>query len=354
MSTSKEKAVKFSQRFTDDATAMMLGPLCWFGIQLKLFECLASNEEGMTYKEFAEASKCNERYMKEWLHAMTCAEYLDYNSETKKFILPPEHQPFLIPSENNENYGGGVFNAFRIFNESAPKYLHCIQNGGGLCLDEIHPEIGDAVEGFTGPTQKFRVVPIITEALPEVHDRLKTGITVVDVGCGVGHAIIALAKEYPNSKFIGFEPHEASFYRAKANILDKFGDGACNVEILNSTSAELETGKYDFITTWDVVHDLIDPVSFLKDIHRGLKDSDSVYLMNEVPASGTLEDNLNRHYALAYALSMMYCTTVSLAGGGPAYGACMGEKIAEDLCKEANFSSFEIIRNAPRLYKVKK
>ena len=52
---------------------------------------------------------------------------------------------------------------------------------------------------------------------------------------------------------------------------------------------------YDFITTWDVVHDLGDPVSFLQDIFRSLKEK-GTYLMNEIPASSDLNENLNRSY----------------------------------------------------------
>ena len=126
--------------------------------------------------------------------------------------------------------------------------------------------------------------------------------------------------------------------------------------MVNDTSQAMESGKYDLVVTWDVVHDLVDPVGFLKDIRTSLKETaESLYLMNEVPASSELTENLNENYTLAFALSMMYCTTVSLSGGGPGYGACMGEKVAQELCESAGFSSFELIPKAPmRLYRVKK
>lgn len=76
--------------------------------------------------------------------------------------------------------------------------------------------------------------------------------------------------------------------------------------------------------------------------------------MNEVPASSNLLDNLNSNYMTAYSISTLYCTPSSLAAGGPGYGACMGEKKAEELCMEAGFSNFEMIENCPsRLYRVK-
>ena len=160
---------------------------------------------------------------------MTCAEWIEYNSTTKKFSLPQEHRPFLVRGHKNSSFRGDMFNALQIFNECAPKYLDCIKNGGGLSLDQIHPKIGEAVESFTGPSQKFIVPTLVEEFLPSIHERLVEGITAADVGCGVGHALISLAKKYPKSMFYGFEPHEASYLRAKANVMDAFGSEVPNV-----------------------------------------------------------------------------------------------------------------------------
>ena len=208
----QDKAKKFAQRFLDDASAMILGPLAWLGNKFNLFEHLSV--EPKSYSELASESKCDERYIKEWLHAMTCAEWIEYDQDIQKFFLPPEHVPFLVRGNSNPSFRGDIFNAIRIFNESTPKYVDCFQNGGGLKLNEIHPQIAQAVESFTGPSQKYIVPSLIEEFLPEIHEDLQKGIIVADVGCGVGHALISLAQKYPNSTFHGFEPHEPSYLRA--------------------------------------------------------------------------------------------------------------------------------------------
>ena len=180
------KRREFAQNFVRSTSAMMLGPLCWIGNKLELFRHLADHPEGVNYEEFAEVTNCNSRYLQEWLHAMTCAKWVDYDATTKKFTLPIEHQEFLVRREGNVLFAADCFNAFRIFNEAAPKYLDCFQNGGGLSLKEIHPEIGEAVEGFTGTSQKYRAVDVVKQFLPDIHERLESGIVAADVGCGVG------------------------------------------------------------------------------------------------------------------------------------------------------------------------
>ena len=180
-----------SEEFTEatfmrDISAMLLSPLCWIGNQLNLYEHLASCSDGVNYDEFAKISNCNERYLREWLHAMTCAGWVKYDSETKKFTLSEILRPFLVKGEENKTYVSDVFKAIQIFNEAAPNYINCFKNGGGLTLDQIHPKVGDAVEAFTGPSQKYLVPSLIAEHVKDIHELLEQGITVADVGCGVG------------------------------------------------------------------------------------------------------------------------------------------------------------------------
>lgn len=86
----------------------------------------------------------------------------------------------------------------------------------------------------------------------------------------------------------------------------------------------------------------IDPQGLIKDIRRALR-PEGTYLLLAVNASSTLEHNLHPLGAFFYAMSTLYCMTVSLAHGGAGIGICMGEELPREMCAEAGFSHFRTL-----------
>jgi SAM-dependent methyltransferase len=97
--------------------------------------------------------------------------------------------------------------------------------------------------------------------------------------------------------------------------------------------------KFDFITTFDVVHDSAHPVALLKAIRRALK-PDGTYLMLEMNCSPDVNENVNFIGKLLYSVSTLYCMTQSLAQSGEGIGAAMGEPKARELATVAGFAHF--------------
>jgi SAM-dependent methyltransferase len=97
---------------------------------------------------------------------------------------------------------------------------------------------------------------------------------------------------------------------------------------------------FDLITSFDVIHDLADPLAGLTRIREALAD-EGQYLMMEPNASSHLENNLTDHGALLYGVSAMHCMTQSLARGGTGVGAAWGREMAEDHARKAGFSGFQ-------------
>src|SRR5206468_875573 len=92
------KADAFVGKVLADTAALAVTALSSIGDRLGLFKNLA--EQGpATSEELAERAHVNERYALEWLSAMACAGYLEYNSVSRRFTLPPEHIPVLARKE---------------------------------------------------------------------------------------------------------------------------------------------------------------------------------------------------------------------------------------------------------------
>ena len=94
------------------------------------------------------------------------------------------------------------------------------------------------------------------------------------------------------------------------------------------------------ISTYDVVHDAVDPLGLLSGIRRSLA-PDGIYICLDINCADRHEDNQGPLAALFYGFSVLYCMTTSLAQGGAGLGACgLPEATAHALCTEAGFSAF--------------
>ena len=102
--------------------------------------------------------------------------------------------------------------------------------------------------------------------MPGLIERLQRGIDVADVGCGSGHAINLMAEAFPASRFVGFDISEAGLATGIAEAERK---RLTNVRFEQQDAARLEASEqFDFITTFDAVHDQARPDLVLHSIAR--------------------------------------------------------------------------------------
>src|SRR6185369_1726334 len=101
----KDKAEQFLFQVVSDVGTAVLGALTWIGDRLGLFATLAASGP-VTVDEFAARTRLNARYLREWLNAMTAAQYLEYDAATQRYTLPPEHATALADERSPFNMGG--------------------------------------------------------------------------------------------------------------------------------------------------------------------------------------------------------------------------------------------------------
>jgi SAM-dependent methyltransferase len=219
----------------------------------------------------------------------------------------------------------------------APKIAEAFRNGGGVTQAEYPPETWEAMERSSAGMYRNQLIRKWLPTMPQVVEILNNGGSSADIGCGSGRAAIAIATAFPKAKVFGFDVHPGSIERARANA--KAAGVADRITFEARDATKLPENQFDFISTFDVVHDSVDPVALLKSIRRAMK-KDATYLMLEVNVSPNLEENIGATGKMMYSVSTLYCMTVSLAHGGAGIGACMGEPKARELVAEAGFSQF--------------
>lgn len=116
-----------------------------------------------------------------------------------------------------------------------------------------------------------------------------------------------------------------------------------NVNFVKRDAVSLDGSEsYDFITTFDAVHDQARPDLVLAGIARSLRPGGS-YLCVDARASSTLADNLDHPFApFLYSGSVLHCMTVSLAEGGMGLGSAWGEQLAVQMLADAGFVSVQV------------
>jgi SAM-dependent methyltransferase len=190
--------------------------------------------------------------------------------------------------------------------------------------------------------------------MPDVEIKLKQGVDVADVGCGRGRALIKMAQAFPRSRYTGYDAFgptvdQATERARKAGVADRV-----RFEQLDAVKGLPQL--FDIISTFDVVHDAVDPLGLLKAIRRALK-PDGIYVCLDTNCSEKLEGNAGPLGAILHGVSMLYCMTTSLSNGGVGLGTLgFHERKVSELSAEAGFSS---VRKLPldnpfnNLYEIK-
>jgi SAM-dependent methyltransferase len=312
-------------------TTVMAG----IGDRLGLFAALAQ-EGPASSTELALRANTNERYTREWLGAMGSAGYLDYDPTTACFSLPPEHVPVLA-QEAGPMFFGGVHQMLLGMVTPINLLIQAFRDGGGVPQSAYGDNMWDGLERFTAGWFENLLVQQWIPAMPDLDAKLRVGAFVADIGCGRGRASIKLAQTYPTSCFVGYDVFGPTIARATANA--ECAGVADRVRFQELDASKGIPEQYDVITTFDVIHDAVDPRGLLRAIRAGLR-PDGIYVCLDINASHRLEENAGPLRAFFYGCSNLYCMTTSLAHGGEGLGTTgFNEATVRALCAEAGFAS---------------
>lgn len=310
------------------------------GHRTGLFDTLAglpsADSEGL-----AREAGLQERYVREWLGAMTVGGIVEHDPESGRYRLPPEHAAVLTRASAADNMG--VFAQYiGVLGSVEDDIVRCFKEGGGVPYERytrFHEVMAEDSGQSVLPALETHILPLE----PDLKQRLEQGIRVLDVGCGRGKAVNLMARLFPNSRFTGYDLSEEAIAYARR---EAEAQGNANVEFvvrdLSDFDETAEEGAFDFITTFDAVHDQAAPQRVLKGIRRALAEG-GVYLAQDVKGSSHHHGDMDHPIGpLLYTVSCMHCMTVSLAQGGEGLGAMWGRETALAYFKAAGFQQIAI------------
>ena len=331
------KSEQFAGRLMTMLNHGALNLMISIGHRTGLFDTI-SKLTPSTSHDIAQAAGLDERYVREWLGAMATGEILEHDHENNTYSLPEEHAAWLTRASTPNNIAVTA-QWLSVLGGVETDIVECFHNGGGVPYEDFER----FHEVMSEESHQTVIVPLIDDLLPlapGLKEKLEEGIQVLDVGCGSGYAMVQMAKEFPNSRFTGYDISEEAIERG----IQRAGElGLENITLeAKDVAGFTDEKKFDLIMTFDAVHDQADPGRVLSNIERALKD-DGLYFMQDIAGSSHVHKNADHPIApFLYTISCMHCMTVSLSQDGQGLGAMWGKELATEMLRDAGFSKIAI------------
>lgn len=344
----ENKQDAFSQKLTDILNYGALNLAMGLGYRTRLFDVMDTLDTPQPVSTISKKAGLNERYVLEWLGVMVTGGIVDLCKDREGqdlFQLPKSHADLITRRAENNNMG--------VYMQEIPLLTATVfeavesgfRTGNGIPY-EMYPgfhsfmtELADA---------KHRQV-LVSRFLPSVENgnmvkKLNDGISVCDVGCAEGIALILMAEAFPKSRFLGIDISGTVLEKGKSMAKEK---NLQNILFQKRDAAELKgdmelLGSMDYVTAFDAIHDQTQPTQALEGIHAMLKDG-GMFSMVDIAAGSELSKNMDHPMGMfLYTVSLMHCMPVGLDDGGMGLGMMWGREKAVKMLKGAGFSQVAV------------
>lgn len=282
----------------------------------------------------------DERYAREWLEQQAAAGILTVTEDG--FTLGEEVAAVLL-DETGPYYLGAASQFGLGLGQVTPAVAEAFRSGKGISYADYGVHFRHGIAGFNRPMFEHLLTGEWLPALPEVHAAVqRSGARVLDLGCGVGHSSIAMARAYPQLTVRGIDLDEASVREARRNAAD--AGVADRVTFVTGDAADLAgAGPAELITIFEALHDMADPVSVLAAARSALAPGGSVFIGDERVAdeftapAGEIE-------RLQYAFSVLHCLPATRAeGDDSAHGTVLRAPTLLAWARAAGFANPEVL-----------
>ena len=335
------------EQFMGQVVGHMTGAaLCfgmWLGDELGLYQVL-SGAGALTSDEVAGKAGCHPRLVREWLDGQAAGGLIAWDPATDRYQLSPE-AILALADDNSPAFVARAMNAFGSMFIDLPKVADAFRGNGALSWGDHHPCLFSGTEWFFRTGYRAEL-PSWIAALDGVADKLATGATVADVGCGHGASAVVLAQAFPEARITGFDFHGPSIDTARQRVDEA---GVADRTSFAVADAKGYEGTFDLICFFDCLHDMGDPVGIAAYAREHLNPGGTVLLVEPF----ALEDRAtniaeNPMATLLYTASSCICTPNSLSQEvGLGLGAQAGPARLAEVLGEAGFSHVRVAAETP-------
>jgi SAM-dependent methyltransferase len=283
--------MQLDDRF-DDLVASLAGFhntwLVYLGVELGLLSHLrAAGPAGLTTAELAAASGCRPEAVDVWAWAADAHELATYHDGR---LTIDEATAIVLLDEQRPEFLGGQF---------VHSVVASLDWGGMLEFFRTGRPIAGRPDRYRESIERLTVQDIavffqeVLAELPQLVAELARGGRVVDIHCGGGRWLIAMARRFPELQLVGVEFEPDSVMRARANV-----EAAGLSDRIAIRQADVSkpgpAGEYDLAYFQYALHQLTDPVAALRAAWKALRPGGRIIVL-DWPLPSTTEEFRTRH-----------------------------------------------------------
>ncbi len=262
--------------------------LVYLGVELGLFARLhAAAPAGLTASELATATGCVEPAVDAWLWAADAHELVTIDDG--RATVDDAIVAVLLDETRPEFLGGQFVHAV----------VASLDWAGMLDFFRMGRPIADRPDRYRESIERLTVQDIAVffgealAALPELVVTLSHGGRVVDVHCGGGRWLIAMARRFPELELVGVEFQPDSVVRATANVAQAGLADRIAIHQAEVTKPD-KVDAYDLAYFQYALHQLADPVESLRAAWQALRPGGWLLVL-DWPLPSSLDEFRTRH-----------------------------------------------------------
>lgn len=288
-----------------------------YGIRMGFFHAIANAPGGLTVEELAEQKSLDLRYVRAWAKTALAGELLEYRADSERFTMAPFMDQLLLDDDDFQ-YSAGLVTNFAVESRVADRVAESFETGGGIPFSDYGQEMVETIHAFSKAAYELFLPSVLLPELPELKQRLSSGGTILELGCGAGAGLISLARTFPECTVTGLDPDPTSIALAREKI-DASGLGEhVHAEEMRGEDLTSEDA-FDFIYTQISLHEMDDARIVLANAKRALKE-DGLLLITEIRGPENIDDCRGTYNAVLAHIDLFYEIPQALAKGGHAVG----------------------------------
>jgi SAM-dependent methyltransferase len=281
----------FDDRF-DDLIASLGGFYrAWvihLGLDLGLFAAVrAAGPGGISAVDLAEATSTDPQAVEAWSWAADAHDLLTY--EHGRLVSQPAVAEILLDADRADYLGGQFIHAVTASMDwdAMPDFFRT-----GRPITARPDRYRAAIERLT----RQDIAVFFQEGLatlPQLVADLQRGGRVVDVHCGGGRWLVAMARRFPALELVGVESEPDSVARARATIEAEGLSDRIEIRQMSATAKTAEA-HFDLAYFQYALHQLADPVAALRVAFAALRPGGRIVVL-DWPLPDGPEESRTRH-----------------------------------------------------------
>lgn len=271
--------------------------IVYLGIELGFFRSIAgAGEEGIAADALAAACSTDPRATTTWTWAATAHQLVEPVDD--RFRLDPDLAAALLDDDRPEFLGGQFVHSV-VASLDWDAMVEFFRTGRPIA--QRPDRYRSAIEAVT----KQDIAVFFQEALaalPELVVSLSRPARVLDVHCGGGRWLVAMARRFPDLELIGVEAEEDSLARARRAVSEAGLESRIRIEQLARDRYE-RSGTYDLVYYQYALHFLPEPAKSLAASWASLR-PDGWLVVQDWPLPATLGELQTIHGELVAGVQL--------------------------------------------------